>query len=43
MLDQDVCALLAAGPTRVSQRSQAPGVPAPHIHPVLRKKVSQSA
>lgn len=38
MLDQDVCALLAAGPASIGQRGQAPGVPAPHVHPVLQKK-----
>lgn len=38
MLDQDVCALLAAGPASIGQGGQAPGVPAPHVHPILQKK-----
>lgn len=38
MLDQDVCTLLAACPARVGQWSQAPGIPTPHVHPILQKK-----
>lgn len=38
MLDQNVCTLLAASPASIGQWSQAPGVPAPHIHTILQKK-----
>lgn len=39
VLDQDVSAFLAASPAGVGQWGEAPGVPAPHIHPVLQRKV----
>lgn len=38
MLDQDVRTLLAAGPAGIGQWGQAPGVTAPHVHPVLQEK-----
>lgn len=39
VLDQDVCALLAARPPGVGQRRLATGVPTLHVHPVLRGKI----
>lgn len=38
MLDQDVRTLLAAGPAGIGQWGQAPGITAPHVHPVLQEK-----
>lgn len=38
MLGEDVRTLLAASPPGVGQRGEAPGVSAPHVHPVLRER-----